>query len=209
MILARDFGKLVGDLTDAFPNPWTMLEAVLNFGTGFAGRILAVPFIGLQKRIQNMLKTRGLHNKLIRADKAVEWAFESNIAFIQTVTMTRASGILEWIATTAARWLWMTFKRWSFLWKLAHVKNEIELVNLFIDKFVKRIGTLRMVGLIIGGFVTLLWAGAQLMAVGMAITVWDGTAEKLFLPQDSSRKRVSVSSYEKRVNKRTGKDKAS
>lgn len=205
--LARDFGTLIDDLIDAFPNPFGMIDAIFLFTTGLVGRILAIPFQGLQKRIQDMLRRRNLHNKLMRADKAVELAFVGPVIFLQEITLTRGGGFLDWLATTAARWAWMTFKNWKFLWKLTQVKNEAELIKLYVDKVTKRIGFIRIAGLIIGAFAVLCWAGAQLAAIGLAVGIWDGTVQKMILPQDSKRKRVKViGTVEKRMNVRTGPD---
>lgn len=205
--LARDFRTLIDDLIAAFPNPFAMVDAVFVFTTGLAGRILAIPFQGLQKRIQDMLRRRKLHNKLMRADKAVELAFIGPVIFLQEITLTRGGGFFDWLATTAARWAWMTFKNWKFIWKLTKVKNEAELIELYVKKFTNRVGTIRIVGLIVGAFAVLCWAGAQLAAIGLAVGIWDGTVQRMILPQDSKRKRVKFTgTYEKRVNVRTGPD---
>lgn len=203
---AEEFASLPGDLWDAFPNPWAMVEVVASFSSGFAGRILAIPFAGFESMVRDYLKIAGLHNKLIRGDAALRWTFEGYTAFAQTITLTRDFGILVWLARTAAVWLYRTFRRLSFLWSVIGVANEVELANLFIQKFARRIGTLRITGLILGGFLVVAYAGATALFIGLAITCVDGSAKALFLPQDSARQRVRVRVIEKRVNRRRGPD---
>lgn len=205
--IAEDFAQLIRDVLDAFPNPFRMISAVLFWGNGLAGRIVALPFVGLEAIVQDYLKVAGLSNKVITGKQAVRWFFESFTAFSQTITLTRDFGILYWLAETAAVWLYRTFKHWQFIWRATRIRNEADLVKLFVDKFARRIGTLRIVGLILGMFLVLAFAGAQLALIGVGITLLDGSAADLFLPQDSKRRRIFIrDKVRRRFNKRPGKD---
>lgn len=204
-ILFDEISSLPEALWDAFPNPVAMATAILDAGSGLAGRVMAIPFSGLGEILQRYARVAKLGNKLIRGDDAIRWMFEGFTAFAQTITLTRNFGILVWLAQTAAVWLYRTFKTWTFLWQVAGVANEVELANLFIQKFARRIGTLRIAGLILGAFLVLAFAGAQLLMIGIAVTLVDGSAAKLFLSQNSSRS-VFRGAFSKRVNARRGPD---
>lgn len=206
--LAEDFGNMVRNVIRAFPYPVRMLDAFLDFGPTFLGRVVAIPFSGLEAVMLQWLVIGKLHNRLLRASDAVHLMFEAHRAIAQTVTLTRSSGgILTWIATAAGTFVYRTFRHWSFLWKVIKVANEQELIELYIRKLQRRIAFYRIFAMISAGFVALAWAGANLLLTGLAIMLLEGSFQKLLLAQDSKRKRVRVvGKIEVRQNKRKGPD---
>jgi len=206
--LAQDLSGLPLAFIREFPSLLGMLNVLVEFGTSLVARLVAIPFTGLETYIQDLLKLGKLNNKLIRVDDAVHIMFVAYTTFVQTITNTGSNNLATWLAQTAALWVWRTFKHWKFIWKLTKIQNESQLVNLYISKFRSRLAFLKVVSLILGGFIVLAWAGAQLLMIGIGIMLFDGSFQALVLPQDSKRIRKNVKRQQFRQNARRGADKA-
>lgn len=182
-----DFGLLLRDLWDAFPNVFTMFDLLYQFGTGLTGRLITIPFAGIEGMLIDLARFYKIHNRLMTVEQCIK-AFTRALAEVVTnLTGTSSSSITSTLLQGLARWAWALWKRWTFIQKLTRITSYEQLAQIFLDKFKARSRFLGIVLFIIAVFASVAWTGALALLMGLSLAMVTGEFQKLLLPQDSKR----------------------
>lgn len=205
-VLLEDFVQLARDLWAAFPNLVAMLDLVMRFGTGLAGRIITIPFAGIEGLLLDLLRTMKLNNRVMTTESFVKSSIRALGSVVTTLTMTGESGIVESMLAALGRATWRVWKHLKFIQALTRIRSEAELVQYFIRSRITN--NLRFYGVIlfvVGVFAAVAWTGALAMLMAMSLSFIDGSFRDHLLAQDSKREWRSGGAVV-RKNKRRGPD---
>lgn len=189
----------------AFPNPFLMLDEIIQWATGLMGLVLTAPFLVVKYRFLEILKAQKLDSRLIRLDDAVDGFFNAQILTLKQLTFTSETGILYWILGRIGRGVYRTFKKYRLLRRLLQAKSEVEFVETLINTWLKRLRVLSVIGLILGLFAWLVGAAISIFFLSFAVNF--GEIYAYILPQDSKRVRGLRKHTQYRVNLKKGPDK--
>ena len=203
----EDFDKGIKEVVSAVLNLSLidLVNAVLGIITGWVGRILTIPDVGLREVTLEAVRETGKANRLIRLDDAVRGVFGAYITTIGTWTTTGKNELHDVVVTWMARFSWTLFKRVKFVLKAIKVTSEADLIKLYLDSWLGRIKLLRGIGIVIGIIAAVLKIGTILTAFSLIQSIEELTDR--VLPQDS--RRIRHRTYHRsRVNLRRGADTA-
>lgn len=175
-------------------------DDVLGMFSGSLGLILTIPDRGIAEKIVQSLTEQKLHNKLIRVDEAARGFFLSQADFITFATGTGQNSVGEVIVRWFARFSYQLVKNIQLLRSLLKVKNEADMIELLLKKFLGPLRLARFVGTVLAIVATVLKVGVIVSAIGFSFG--RDSFDRFILPQTSLRKRVSCRG--KSVRKRLG-----
>jgi len=206
--IMEDFGMLFRDLWDAFPNVVRMLDILYIFSTGLLGRLITVPFAGIEGLLLDLAKFYKIQHRVMTVEGSIKAVSRALGEVVTNLTGTSSSSLESALATGFARWGWALWKRFGFIQKLTRITSYEDFLKIFIDKFKARGRFLGVAFFFIAVFASIAWTGALAILMGLALAMVTGEFQKLILPQDSKRewrKRGGMA----RQNKRKGPDKSS
>lgn len=203
----EDFDSLVKELWDAFPlHPFRMIDAMLRFGTSVAGRILTIPFAGIEGLLLDLLRIAKLHNRVMTTTQAVQLVVRSLGEVVTNLTGTSQSGLLETVLRSAARWVWRVWRHIAFLRAATRWTDEASIIRYFTTKLAKGAKFYGVVLFAIAIFSVIAWTGAIAVLIGLALSVASGTFQDHILAQDSKRVWKKAKGRVARENARRGPD---
>lgn len=204
-VLVGDSLKAWGEFWNAIPNPFRMLDALLRFFSSFIGRAVAIPASGIAETVITRLQTVKMHNRVIRVDDSLRMFAKGTEEFLQAITTTDESGLVETLLTAVSVRLWRLWKDIKLVRMIVGAEDEIDFVEKVIASYRKKAVLYGIVGLVVGvlGFI-LIFSLYVSMACWCFVFI-KGEEGKFILPQDSKktwRKKGGMS----RSNRRKGPD---
>ena len=200
-----DFGDLLHNLWEDFPNVFSMLDRLFQFSTGLIGRLITIPFAGIEGLLIDLARFYGIANRLMTVEQAIRSVTVALGEVVTNLTGTSSSSIESALIQGFARWGWALWKRWTFIQSLTNIKSYEDFVRIFIDKFRNRGRFLGVALFVVALFSSIAWTGALAVLMGLALAMVTGEFQKLLLPQDSTRKWRKKGAVH-RVNSRRGHD---
>jgi len=196
------------DFWSEFPNPLSMFDEFLRAATGIVGIVVTMPFQGARTIVVAALRDRGIHNRLIRVDDAVDGFFGAMIKMFNEVTLTSENGVFDLFLQMFSRWLYRLIKGLKFLPGLIQAKDEFDFITLVRNSWIKRIRLYKIAVLVLG--IAAAVVGISTSVAFLAIPLYWSEIGKKILAQDSKivRKRRR-GRFQYRVNLRAGPDTAS
>lgn len=182
-----DFFKSWGAFWKGFPNPVKMLDVALRFFTSFAGRIIAIPFGGVAETVIARLRIYGYHRRLIRLDDAIRMFARGPEEFMQLMTMTDESGLVEVLVVAVGRRVWRFIKDWKLALQIIGIKDEIDLLNLLRSKLFRRAQFIGIVAVVALALMTVVTLSVYVTFSMLGVVFFQGFEEEYLLPQDSKR----------------------
>jgi len=206
--IMEDFGQLFLDLWHAFPNPVRMLDILYTFSTGLIGRLVTVPFAGIEGLLIDLARYYKIHNRVMTVEGSIKAVSRALGEVVTNLTGTSSSSLESTLVQGFARWGWALWKRFTFIQKLTRITSYADFVKIFVDKFKSRGRFLGVAFFFIALFASIAWTGALAILMGLALAMVTGEFQKLILPQDSKREWRKKGGMA-RSNKRKGPDKTS
>lgn len=201
----EDFSGLLRDLWDAFPNPWAMFDLLYQFATGLLGRLITVPFAGIEGMLLDLAKVYGISNRLMTVESCIKSVSRALSEVVTNMTGTSSSSIESALVQGFARWAWALWKRWGFIQKLTNITSYEDFVKIFLQRLRNRGRFLGVAVFVVAIFSSIAWTGALAILMGLSLAMVTGEFQKLLLPQDSKREWRSGGAV-RRVNARRGPD---
>jgi len=201
----EDFGLLFRDLWDAFPNILRMLDILYSFSTGLIGRLVTVPFAGIEGLLIDLARFYKINNRVMTVEQSIKAVSRALGEVVTNLTGTSSSSLESTIVQGFARWGWALWKRFGFIQKLTRITSYADFVKIFVDKFKARGRFLGVAFFFIALFSSIAWTGALAILMGLALAMVTGEFQKLLLPQDSKREWNKKRAM-RRVNRRRGPD---
>jgi hypothetical protein len=204
--LGDDFLKLTIDLERAFPNPYRMVDVLVQFYSGLTGRLLGVPFAGIEAQILKLISWTGYGSRVLTLNSAVRMQAACFREIMLNITGTSENGLVTALLMSVARWVWALRTRYKLLRLLIRASS---FEQFFQDWVVRRLTSkAKFYGvalLVVVFFSIIAWIGTVASLLGIVLMVLTGALPKFLLPQDSSRawrRRGGMA----RVNRRVGPD---
>lgn len=204
--LVDDLIQLTFDLESAFPNPFRMVDVVVEFYTGLTGRLLAVPFAGIEAQILKLIKLTGYGSRVMTLNSAVKMFSASFREIMLNVTGTSENGLVTVLLMNTARWIWNLRTRYKLLRLIIRAPSfEVFYQQWVVVRLTRKAKFYGVALMVVAFFAIVAWIGILASLVGIVLMVLTGAIPKYLLPQDSSRqwrRRGGMA----RVNRRTGPD---
>lgn len=200
-----DLFQLFSDLWGAFPNLFSMLDLLVQFATGLLGRLVTVPFAGIEGYLLDILRYYKLQHRVMTTEQFVKAVVRAQSEVVTNLTGTSSNGVVTAMLQGMATWAWSLFKRFQFLQKLTRITSYEQLAKLFVGKFTSRARFYGFILFVVAVFASIAWTGAIAILLGTALAMVTGEFQKYLLPQDSKRVWRSRGAVH-RQNKRRGPD---
>jgi len=205
LTVLEDFGQLLRDLWDDFPNLFAMLDTLYQFSSGLIGRLVTVPFAGIEGLLLDLARFYKIHNRVMTVEQSIKAVTRGLGEVVTNLTGTSSSSLESTLIQGFARWGWALWKRWGFIQKLTRITSYADFVKIFVDRFKARGRFIGIALFVIAIFASVAWTGALAVLMGLGLAMITGEFQKLLLPQDSQRKWRKTGAVH-RVNKRRGYD---
>lgn len=190
----------------AAPNPVKMADELLRFLTSVVGVVITAPFEARVDLIISEMQRTGVHNKLIRADDAVRAVFGTQIQMVRQFSLTDEQGLVEWLVSWAAMWIYRTVKSIWLVKSLIRAKTEVEFIEAMLSHFRSKLKLVRLIAGILGAILAFITIAFEISTVAFAFNF--GIFKSYLLSQDSKRVRGprKPRGYQYRLNLGPGPD---
>jgi len=186
--LTDDLVQLTIDLERAFPNPYRMLDVVVQFWTSLTGRLLGVPFAGIEAQILKLIGLTGYGNRVLTLNSAVRMFSSAFREIMLNVTGTSENGIVTVLLMNTARWVWALRTRYKLLRLIIRAPSFEEFFQQWVVRRLTSKARFYGVALLVVAFFSVVaWVGLLASLLGIVLMVLTGAIPKYLLAQDSKR----------------------
>jgi len=186
-VLIEDFFELLKQLWDAFPNVFTMLDLMAQFSTGLLGRLITVPFAGVEGYLLDLMRLYKVNNRVMTAEAFVKAVVRAQSEVVTNLTGTSSNSIQSAVLQGLARWTWALWKRFEFIQALTRIRSYEDLLRIYTSKVTSRARFYGVVLFVVAIFASIAWTGAIAILIGCSLSIVTGDFQKFLLPQDSKR----------------------
>lgn len=204
-VLLDDLFKLFADLWDAFPNVFTMLDLMVQFSTGLIGRLITIPFAGVEGYLLDLMRFYKVHNRVMTAEQFVKAVVRAQSEVVTNLTGTSSNSIQTAVLQGLATWSWALWKRFKFIQKLTRITSYEDFLKLYLSKVTSRFRFYGVVVFFVAVFASIAWTGAIAILIGCSLAIVTGEFQKFLLPQNSKRVWRKTGAVH-RQNRRRGPD---
>jgi hypothetical protein len=179
---------LVDELEKAFPNPVAMADVLVQFYSGLVGRLLGVPFAGIEAQILRLIKLTGYGNRVMTLNSAVRMFAASFREIMLNVTGTSENGLVTSLLMASARFIWQLRSRFKLLRLIIRAPSfEVFFEEWVVRRLTRKARFYGVALVVVGFFAMVAWVGILASLLGIVLMVLTGSIPRFLLAQDSTR----------------------
>lgn len=188
--LNRWWERVRGSLRNPFTALVVILDATLQLITGAVGILLRFPIVGMRELFLQEMRKTGALRRIMTVESAIKLCFDSLSKYVNVITFTDESGIIEVVAQFIGRTAWRLRSRIKLLRALIAVSSEADAIRIVTDSFRRKAALFRWVGIVFG-----ILAGVGILAVvpvfiGLGFLFMDRSPKALGVFPDNNRRRI-------------------